>query len=355
MALQLLFLALSVVSTTGHSGVYFIPDNEIYGAYGSWVITFSMDLAPFKEQLNRVYKEVTQFETVIAKVNSKEHLKTLPESFQKQYSILANGTAALMDAEIKMFYHEYSNIRREWQSIEVLMYNRVTKARPKQGRKRTHRSLLPWIGSILSSLFGTATNANLREVKRALTKLADGQSNVVHALQTSLTLLNKTTAAVSQNRKAINQLANVTDRLETFIQDLKYKFLDMQPTVVFNSLQSKLHHLFHLVASTLRQSRWDLAAMRNQLYLVNQGQFPFSLIAPKQFVSVLSKIQSKVPKGYKLPREVKKDLSWYYRTLPAMLIPEGSRFHVVTVVPLVLEEANFTLFKILSLPVHNKN
>ena len=152
------------------SGVYFTKQNEIYAAYGSWIITFTIDLQPYQTQFNTLYKEVWEFEQVTQKLTDKSYVQGLPEAIQKQYALLANSTKGMIDAEIHHFYQEYKEVQKVWESVEMLLYNQpmiptnlVTTIKNK-GLRRPRRALFSFVGSLMSSLFGTATTANLRKV-----------------------------------------------------------------------------------------------------------------------------------------------------------------------------------------------
>ena len=125
---------------------------------------------------------------------------------------------------------------------------------PKFDINRNKRGIIPVVGDILSSLFGVATTRNLNELKTGLSKLQDNQVKIVDVVDKSLSLLNKTHTEVSQNRKALNKLTNATAALHNFVEDVKFKVLSMGPLVAFDHLQSKIHHIFHVVFSSLRQT-----------------------------------------------------------------------------------------------------
>ena len=56
---------------------------------------------------------------------------------------------------------------------------------------RSKRSLLPFLGDFMGTLFGTATKSDMRKVKTALTKLQGAQKQLDHIVANSITLLNK--------------------------------------------------------------------------------------------------------------------------------------------------------------------
>ena len=92
---------------------------------------------------------------------------------------------------------------------------------------------------------------------------------MIHILDKSFTLINKTNVAVRQNRQAIECLRNATDSLQSFVQEIHTKLLSLEPMLIFNQFENELHHLFHLVNAALQQSRWELHALRNVIQEAN--------------------------------------------------------------------------------------
>ncbi|CAG2214183.1 Retrovirus-related Pol polyprotein from transposon 297 [Mytilus edulis] len=71
---------------------------------------------------------------------------------------------------------------------------------------RTKRSVLPFVGRIMSFLFGTVSDEDLRTINSNIRVLANNQKRISHVLSESLTIVNVTRAEVAQNRKTINSL-----------------------------------------------------------------------------------------------------------------------------------------------------
>ena len=72
---------------------------------------------------------------------------------------------------------------------------------------KNKRSLLPWGGDLLNSLFGTATESDLDGIRNQLTSLSANQNDLVHVVENSLTMVNKTNTVTAQNRQAINTMS----------------------------------------------------------------------------------------------------------------------------------------------------
>ena len=207
----------------------------------------------------------------------------------------------------------------------------------------------------MNFLIGTATSADLQNVKAALSKLQEVQRGMVHVLDQSITLINKTNIAVNLNRRALFRLNNATKRIDCLVRNVQHDLLKLEPAIVFNGLQSQLHHLFHLVNAALRSSRWDLLNLRQEIKEANHGALHLTLVPPSLLKEVLHKVAHSLLPSYVLPESIKDNLHWYYRHLKTMLLPSTNSFHIITVVPVIYQTARFTIVQAHSLPVYNKH
>ena len=71
---------------------------------------------------------------------------------------------------------------------------------------RSRRSMLPIVGSALSYLFGVTSEDDLRVISRALGRLTNTQGQLLHVMEDSISMINVTRRAVSDNRHKINEL-----------------------------------------------------------------------------------------------------------------------------------------------------
>ena len=92
-------------------------------------------------------------------------------------------------------------------SKTVSVLNRIKGMYTLDGSVRNKRSLLPWGGDLLNSLFGTATESDLDGIRNQLTSLSANQNDLVHVVENSLTMVNKTNTVTAQNRQAINTMS----------------------------------------------------------------------------------------------------------------------------------------------------
>ena len=198
-------LLLTGLSNT-QSGVFFIKRDSVHTVYSSWLLTLTVDMQPYRAQLGELGEELRKFEQAIHFVRYRgDNIggKTGQRAYHKevQYEL---------ESELSKFRERYYNL---WD-----VYNEVLVVINTQGasktKERNKRAVLPGVGSVLSFLFGTATEANLDQIKRMVIKLGSSQGQVIHVVEKSITLLNKTNTAVEENRHVLNLLRNATVKFQ---------------------------------------------------------------------------------------------------------------------------------------------
>ncbi|CAC5415434.1 unnamed protein product [Mytilus coruscus] len=105
------------------------------------------------------------------------------------------------------FYNTFSNLEQEF-NLLMDMHRSITDSFDDFKTLHRHRrSVLPFIGSAMSFLFGTLTEDDINLIKGNVRTLAQNQKKISHILTENLSILNITRLEVSQNRDAINKLS----------------------------------------------------------------------------------------------------------------------------------------------------
>ena len=86
---------------------------------------------------------------------------------------------------------------------------------------RAKRSLLPFVGDALSSLFGTATSTEIQDILSRVNDLSDSRDDMLNVLDNTVTMANETIVDVSTDRQTINRLTNMTNYLTGRLELLK--------------------------------------------------------------------------------------------------------------------------------------
>ena len=79
--------------------------------------------------------------------------------------------------------------------------------------QRDNRWLIPIIGQLMSTLFGTVLENNLENIARNIKISANNQEQIIHDLDVSLSVLNLSRMQVIENRRSIMDLIIVIQKL----------------------------------------------------------------------------------------------------------------------------------------------
>ena len=65
-------------------------------------------------------------------------------------------------------------------------------------KNRPSRATLSFVGTVLSYLFGTATEQNLKQLRLALSSPRDSQTKTIHVVSESILMVNKNHSQVKE-------------------------------------------------------------------------------------------------------------------------------------------------------------
>lgn len=343
-----------VFYTTALTGVNFIPQNEFYNTYSVWALSFSIDLGPFYDNLENInrtmstlrYTVDSELDTHIARVREQvsEDNSTLPYGLDNLVVVIKTELGSIIRAcEIPTF----ASIVRLKSTLDQIreMYTR-------DDENRARRSLLPWVGSILGSLFGTATTSDMRRLKSKLNSLTGQQDELVHIVSNSLTLINKTNAVAAQNRHAINSLNGATRKLNRRVNALQDMIVSHQAIQDLKlQLNNRVYGVTNAIDRSIRQITPLIDELKRNLDQALNNQLSSNLVEPAQLRKVLSGIARRIPDSLTVKEFDGAEVMWYYKHLPLTVIPDSDRIHLISVIPLIPIESLFTLYRVAVLPI----
>ena len=343
MALMPVFILLSFIVTdiSGMSGTQFVPRGSMYASYSSWIVTVTIDVTPYRDHLTAVKSKFNLLKTNIHSLLSADR-RNSSGGESPAIGLIRRYDVGGIQIEINHFEAE---IRHLQHMLEVL--NTFTTR--KDGRKK--RSLLPFVGDVLSTLFGSATQKDLDQLRDGLIALDNSQSQLAHVLAHSMTMINKTNSEVQRNRAVINQLSRGLSRLDSrvtaLISDLK---TNVHPFISYQQISQRVRGTLRVMARSLRMGYQALTAIKNNLQHVMQGSLPISLLPPSELIPLLQAISRAAPKGLTLPVDVARNPHWYYRRLATTLIADSDRLSVVIALPLIHTDSLYTLYEAVWVP-----
>ena len=251
------FPALLFVCDPTFANVLFLPRGGIYASFDHWTLHLPIETRTSWTFANKLEYRIRLFKNKFA-TNFAEHRH--------------NIRSDLADSIWGKFMIESDSLDREMNVTMAALQHLKT---PNPAREK--RSLLPFVGDALSSLFGTATSTEIQDILSRINDLSDSRSDMLNVVDNTVTMLNQTIVDVSINREMTNRLTNVTNYLTDRIDLLKNVVLD---GYLASQLESEMDAVFTDIISTVREFRKSIMDMETIFALSETGILPRSLLPP---------------------------------------------------------------------------
>ena len=147
-------------------------------------------------------------------------------------------------------------------------------------QNRSQRSILPIIGQLMSSLFGTLSESDLEDINRNVRTLAKNQKQIIHDLDVSLSVLNLTRSQVAENRRSIMDLIEVIQKLDVKILKMQEMFSQR-----FVRLEQFVHTYlqFQMIFDEIKQTTQDaifyLDSLKSELNMLSMQHLSTNTIS----------------------------------------------------------------------------
>ena len=172
--------------------VVFEKKNTVSMSRSNWLATFVIDLLPFESVLDKISTDITDvFETnknLIAEFRT-NHLNKFAEDFM------------FIGQEIEHLNDTLNSITNTY-----FEYKTLYKPHSLEQSARNKRAVFDFVGDALSFLFGSATNAQIENIRGHVKVLAKNQKLISHIVKESLTILNITRTQVIKNKQSIYRI-----------------------------------------------------------------------------------------------------------------------------------------------------
>ena len=346
MAGRVLLLLTTITLVYAQTGTYFVYENTVFASYSSWVISYSVDITPYRVHLSEILSEIYNFRSAIEELLQNAPANSVNSSEAYKVRMVRQQISDMLQHESKEFITEFEVIRDTLENIETLTV---------QANTRPKRSILPAVGNLMSFLFGVSTEDNVNRLRDSIYNIQDTNEQIVHVVSDSLTLINKSNEEIRTNRKALRKLTNATSKLrdefQIFAQDL---YLVLFPEFTYIQLVTRLQAIFNIISIHIRQIHLTLNDLQIQLQTSVQGNLSPSLITSQELEHVLLSIQKQLPNDIMLPYSTNRDgLLKYYQYLQPTLVTTRSGFHVLMAIPLMHQSTEYEIYRAVQVPVPN--
>ena len=313
--------------------VVFQKTNEVFINDAKWSVTFVHDLRPFQKLINQIKNDL---------VHTDEIVKTITNFYESSNMTGYVETFKSLHVEVDLLTDTYNSVYDNFAEYQSLSDN----------GHRSQRSLIPIIGQLMSTLFGTVSENDLENINRNIKALAGNQKQIIHDLDVSLSVLNLTRMQVSENRRSIMDLIIVVQKLDRKIFDLQQVF-----SAKFVRLEQFVHTYlqFQMILDEIKQTTQDavfyLESLKSELNMLSMQHLSTNTISPKDLKELLIEVESKLPNNFELPRNPRKDIWYFYKTLTSITYLEDNEIRIVLKIPLINTKEEYEVYRIYNLPL----
>ena len=141
---------------------------------------------------------------------------------------------------------ELTNIQDIYKSNEATIISPINLLNSNQPQPitRCKRSLLPFLGTTLSWLTGTATTKDICSIRARINQLIATQSSQCDTLVHIVSILNVTCYATQVNRHSINKLINAVHTASQDIENLYNVTTSLASSILFNQMILHIRSVF---------------------------------------------------------------------------------------------------------------
>ena len=337
-------------------GHLFIPMGKIYPSYSSWAVTISINMSSYRNQLNDIGMAITTLRTTARAITAAHRY---PNESDPNLGAMQVAMSRLYKS-ISQLENEAMEIRHTFRYILSIPSSTEMQDQPQHqpylALRRKRRGLINGIGSIMSSLFGTATENEITHLTKNVALVNSKEVAMAHAFNGTLQVLNSTRIATTENRKGLRALDQAFVVMQASETDLKSltdyhgEYLALSLRIV--TLTENVHH----VTRGIQRLHSSLAALSDRLALAQVGILHSGFITVRDFGRLLRKIGKSLPSNFALPYPAEQT-SDYIRIAKTKLVRTGDTYHDLFYIPLLHTLHVFDVYRFFpyQVPLHDIN
>ena len=315
--------------------------NTVYTTESRWLAALSVDHEAGLDNLNRLQEETTMLINAINRFIN--HHSNLPRRMHTAHHFSRMQHMKALRSKVRAFGKQVENVNFESKDF-------VTSLFPKSSR--TKRSLLPFLGDILSGITGVATDKDIKLINKHLSIMQSQNERLGHIVQDSITVVNASKVQLTKVTGTVNDLITAMKFLKANFDNVtEYTFDVMNQTEVFyvNWLDISLHEL--VLHDNLNLVQNYIQKFHSIVSTALLGQVTPLLIKPSDLKVLLSDIKERIDSKLQLPFNLESQLHEYYQQLKCDIYKSANGIGIVLSIPLVSIDSQFNIFKVYNVPV----
>ena len=313
--------------------VVFQKTNEVFINDAHWSVTFVHDLRPFKHLITQIQNDL---------IRTDEIVKVITGFYRRSNLTGYVETFLSLHVEVDLLTDTYKSVYENFNEYQTLSEN----------KQKYKRSLIPIIGQLMSTLFGTVSENDLENIDRNIKALAVNQKQIIHDLDVSLSVLNLTRMQDAENRRSIMDLIFIIQKLDDKIRLLErtfeQKFVRLEQ-FIHTYLQFKM--IFDEIRLTTQNAVFYLESLKSELNMLPLHHLSTNTISHKDLKDLLIEVESKLPNNFELPKNPRKVIWYFYKTLTCITYLENNEIRIILKIPLVNTKEEYDVYKVHNLPL----
>ena len=331
--LRLLLIFMLINRTTGlfvNKNVVFQRVNQMATTPQQWLLTAVVDVSEIKAHLDTVSRKIDQT------IQTNTKLLTLFHDFRDTFY---DKVLRRIQDEIRAVQENHNVVVKTFEAFSPV-YN------------RQKRSLLPFIGQALSTLFGVVDEDHINSIRTHVNILSKNQQKMAHVVEDSITIINITRNQVAENRKAINTVIDKLSQLESEFRKQLTKFHYYIMVVrKFVEIESYFRLTLQDVSVMAQRSSEYAQHLQTLITTLSMGRLPPDIITPGHLQSILLDIQRNLPSSFGLAWNPEQELWAFYQHLKCTTIMHDQLIIMTIPIPLINFKTDFEIFRVFNLPM----
>ena len=208
---------------------------------------------------------------------------------------------------------------------------------------RIKRGLFNFVGEIGATLFGTATEDQVEELKRQIVKAQRTNRRIVHTTYELISVVNQTRAEVTLNRQHLIAVEKFAKELYNELMSFRKGITGLVGSLVALEQSSQIDQILSALESVHNLWLRKADRYRRQRASLELGQLTEEIVPPKELLLILEASQGV---GLFSP-----GLAWYYQHVSLVPVWEETQRLVFTAQLPLMDKIRYARYRIRSWPV----
>ena len=307
------------------TGVYFVKKDLIHSSFGEWNIIFTKNFNEIEKLLRTSISMHENFQRLFLQHKEKIRSTLFPQKLQVlHFKLLTSKTI-------------FNSLMESHESTPSIS-------------KRTKRALLPFLGSGLKSLIGTATESDVKFINNKVKLLTDNQKSVLHVLDEHLSLINSTYRKTAYNSEQIRNLHNTIIAFHNKINSALISYNQTQLAINKLNLIQQFSRAFTYLSEYVDYSYESITLFVTEVEIALGEILPQSFISVPRLRRTLINVKRMLPSSVQLPFDLQNDILKYYREFPLRVSIVNKQLNILMRIPVITKLPD-TLYHVINVPI----